>query len=218
MEQKKEANILETYPYNLLVAIKGLAEREIPVVLTEDHWAGLHYVLSLLEERERGILLQRYEEGKSRSAIAEDFDITAERVRQVENKACRKLQRLPNWNYIYYGVAGYLRKIATTEYNRGYSRGYEEGYGDGVKDGTKGKERNYGTNELLNRPVEHLNLSMRAQNCLKLTNCKKIGDVVRLDEDEIRKMRQLGKVTANEIAQALKKLGIEHSAWDEYLL
>lgn len=214
----QEINILESYPYNLLTAIKGLAEREIPVALTPDHWAGLAYVLDLLEDREKGILLMRYEKGKSRSEIAEEYGISPERVRQVENKACRKLQRLPNWNYIYYGVAGYLRKIATTEYNRGYSRGYEEGYRDGVKDGTKGKERNYGTNELLNRPVEHLNLSMRAQNCLKLTNCKKIGDVVRLDEDEIRKMRQLGKVTANEIAQALKKLGIEHSAWDEYLL
>ena len=138
----------------------------------------------------------RYEERKSRSEIGDEFDISPERVRQIENKACRKLQRLPNWNYIYYGVAGYLRKIASVEYNRGYSRGYEEGYTDGVKDGKAGKERAYGSNELLNRPIESMNLSMRAQNCLKFSDCKRIGDVVRLDAYAISTMSQLGKVTA----------------------
>ena len=214
----QDINILESYPYNLLVAIKGLAEREIPVTLTQDHWAGLTYVLGLLEDREKGILLMRYEEGKSRSEIGAEYDISPERVRQVESKACRKLQRLPNWNYIYYGVAGYLRKVASTEYNRGYSSGYEEGYKDGVKDGASGVVRDYGSNELLNQPVEYMNLSMRAQNCIKLSRCTRIGDIVRMDTDQIRCMRQLGKVTANEIAQALKQLGVGHSVWDEYLL
>jgi len=55
----QDINILESYPYNMLVAIKGLAVREIPVALTPDHWAGLTYVLSLLEDRERGVLLMR---------------------------------------------------------------------------------------------------------------------------------------------------------------
>ena len=68
---EKEIESMDVYPYNLIVAIKGQSEREIPAALSADHMAGIHYVLSLLDHRERGILLQRYEDGKLRSEIAE---------------------------------------------------------------------------------------------------------------------------------------------------
>ena len=48
--------------------------------------------------------------------------------------------------------------------------------------------------------------------------CKRNGDVVRLTDESISTMRQLGKVTASEIAQAIKVLGIEHTAWEKYIL
>lgn len=206
------------YPYNLLVTIRGMADREIPEVLTEDHLAGLEYVLSTLEYRERDILLQRYRDGFMRTEIAGAYGIMPERVRQIENKACRKLQPLAKWNYIAYGVAGYMKRIATSEYNRGYSVGYSEGYSDGKVDGAAGITKPYASDEVLNRPVESLNLSTRARSCLRLAQCKRIGDVVRLTDETISTMRQLGKVSANEIALAIKALHIEHSAWDRYLL
>ena len=206
------------YPYNLLVAIRGMADREVPEVLTKDHLAGLAYVLSTLDDRERDILLQRYRDGSMRSKIAESYGIIPERVRQIENKACRKLQPLAKWNYIAYGVAGNMKRVATSEHNRGYSVGYSEGYSDGKADGAAGITKPYASDEVLNRPVESLNLSTRAQGCLRFAQCKRIGDVVRLTNETISTMRQLGKVSANEIAQALKSLHIEHSAWDGYLL
>ena len=209
---------LNKYPYNLLVTIRGMADREIPEVLTEDHLAGLEYVLSTLEYRERDILLQRYRDGFMRTEIAEVYGIMPERVRQIENKACRKLQPLAKWNYIAYGVAGYMKRIATSEYNRGYSVGYSEGYSDGKVDGAAGITKPYASDEVLNRPIESLNLSTRAQGCLRLAKCKRIGDVARLSDEEIRTMRQLGKVSANEIAQAIKSLHIARTAWDRYLL
>ena len=85
------------YPFNLIAAIIGQTKRTIPEPFTSDHWAGLKYVLSLLDEREQGILMQRYHDQQPRSAIASAYGITAERVRQIEVKACRKLQRIPNW-------------------------------------------------------------------------------------------------------------------------
>lgn len=206
------------YPYNLLVAIRGMADREIPEVLTEDHLAGLEYVLSTLEYRERDILLQRYCDGFMRTEIAEVYGVMPERVRQIENKACRKLQPLAKWNYIAYGVAGNMKRVATSEYNRGYSVGYSEGYSDGKADGADGITKPYASDEVLNRPIESLNLSTRAHSCLRMAQCKRIGDVVRLTVDTISTMRQLGKVSANEIAQAINALNIQHSAWDKYLL
>lgn len=214
----QKENTSEEYPYNLLWAIKGHSDRQIPDTFTDDHWAGLRYVLSLLDERERGILEQRYDEKKPRSDIADDFDITAERVRQIETKACRKLQRVPNWNYIEFGIAGYVRKLALREYNRGYSIGYQTGYQDGASDATSGRSRPVASDEILNLPIEQLSLSTRAHNCMVAAQCKRIGDVARLSEEQIATMKSLGKVSASEIAHALKKQCVQHTAWDKYLL
>lgn len=214
----QKENTSEEYPFNLLWAIKGHSDRQIPGAFTDDHWAGLRYVLSLLDERERGILLQRYGEKKLRSEIADDYGITAERVRQVETKACRKLKRLSNWNYIEFGVAGYARKLALSEYNRGYSVGYQMGYQDGAADAASGKSRPVAPDEILNLPIEQLGLSTRAYNCMIAAKCKRIGDVARLSDEQIATMKSLGKVSANEIAQALKTQNVQHTAWDKYLL
>lgn len=221
MEKERRNDTLpvnEVYPFNLLLAVKGQSDREIPEVLTDDHLAGIHYVLSLLDERERGILLQRYEEQKLRHEIAEDFDISPERVRQIESKACKKLQRLPNWSYIQYGVAGYLRKAISSEYNRGYGVGYRMGYTDGVKDGMSGVTQPAGPDEVLNQPIETLNLPTRAHSCLVAMGCKRIADVVRVPGAKIATTPHLGRISANDIAKALKAQGIGITAWDEYLL
>lgn len=221
METERKADFFPTndvYPFNLLLAVKGQSDREIPDALSDDHLAGIHYVLSLLDERERGILRQRYEELKPRNEIAEDYDISPERVRQIESKACKKLQRLSNWNYIRYGIAGYLRKAMSSEYNRGYGVGYRLGYTDGVKDGTNGVTQPVGPDEVLNQPIETLDVPTRAHSCLIAMGCKRIADVVRVPGAKIATTPQLGKISANDIAKALKKLGIGITAWDEYLL
>lgn len=221
MEKERRSDTLpvnEAYPFNLLLAVKGQSDREIPEVLTDDHLAGIHYVLSLLDERERGILLQRYEEQRLRNEIAEDFNISPERVRQIESKACKKLQRLPNWSYIQYGVAGYLRKVVSSEYNRGYSVGYGLGYTDGVKDGRTGVSQSFGPDEVMNKPIEALDLPTRAHSCLVSLECKRIADVVRIPGAKIATTPHLGKISANDIAKALKRAGVGITAWDEYLL
>ena len=111
-----------------------------------------------------------------------------------------------------------MKRVAASEYNRGYSVGYSEGYSDGKVDGAAGITKPYASDEVLDRPIQSLNLSTRAYSCLLPAQCKRIGDLVRLTDETISTMRQLGKVSANEIAQAIKALNIEHSAWDRYLL
>ena len=215
---EKETDSLDAYPYNLIVAIKGQSEREIPATLSTDHMAGIHYVLSLLDDRERGVLLQRYEDGKLRSEIAGYYDISPERVRQIETKACKKLQHFSNWCFIQHGIAGYLRKVSTSEYNRGYSVGYGFGYTDGVKDGKAGITQSFGPDEVMNKPIEALNLPTRAHSCLVAMGCKRIADVARVPGAKIATTPHLGKISANDISRALKRIGVGITAWDEYLL
>lgn len=208
----------EAYPYNLIASIIGHTDRTVPMPFTGDHGAGLRYVLSILDEREQGVLKQRYREKLPRSKIGECYGITPERVRQIEVKACRKLQRLPNWNYIAYGVAGYLKRVAAQEYSKGYGIGYRTGYQDGRTDAAQGVCWEPGDEEMLNQPIEGLSLSTRAYNCLITAHCKRIGDVVRLRKEQIDTMKHLGKISADEIARAIQSLGIRHSVWEAYLI
>ena len=124
-------SVYPDYPYNLLSAIRGYTTLESPHNLTKDVLAGLHYALSTLEDRERTIILGRFQEALSLEDLAIELDISDERVRQLQVKALRKLREPCRWNYISLGIAGYSKSRASAEYNKGVSKGYAEGYRHG---------------------------------------------------------------------------------------
>ena len=59
--------------------------------------------------------------------------------------------------------------------------------------------------EILNIPVEQLELSVRSSNCLKNANIKTIGELTRKTEDDITKTRNFGKKSLQEIREKLKE-------------
>jgi DNA-directed RNA polymerase subunit alpha len=69
--------------------------------------------------------------------------------------------------------------------------------------------------QILNIPVEELELSVRSSNCLKNANIKTIGELTRKTEDDIAKTRNFGKKSLQEIKEKLKEwnlgLGITDS-------
>ncbi|TVR56481.1 MAG: DNA-directed RNA polymerase subunit alpha [Spirochaetaceae bacterium] len=58
---------------------------------------------------------------------------------------------------------------------------------------------------LLETPVEELELSVRSSNCLKNANIKSIGDLTMRTEDDIAKTRNFGKKSLLEIKEKLKE-------------
>ena len=63
-------------------------------------------------------------------------------------------------------------------------------------------------NEILMRPVEELELSVRSSNCLKRANIKYIGDLVQKTETEMLKTKNFGRKSLNEIKNILAELGL----------
>jgi DNA-directed RNA polymerase subunit alpha len=57
--------------------------------------------------------------------------------------------------------------------------------------------------QILNTPVEELELSVRSSNCLKNANIKTIGELIRKTEDDIAKTRNFGKKSLQEIKEKL---------------
>ncbi len=72
--------------------------------------------------------------------------------------------------------------------------------------------------ELLSQPVDELDLSVRAHNCLKAANIKNIGDLVRREESEMLKFRNFGRKSLLELIQVLEERGLHFGLdVDKYL-
>ncbi len=63
-------------------------------------------------------------------------------------------------------------------------------------------------NEVLNRSVEELELSVRSYNCLKNANIQTIGDLVQKTEAEMLRTKNFGRKSLNEIKEILSSLGL----------
>jgi DNA-directed RNA polymerase subunit alpha len=62
--------------------------------------------------------------------------------------------------------------------------------------------------DLINQPVDIIELSVRASNCLKVAKIKTIGDLVRKTEGDLLSYKNFGKKSLEEIAERLKELGL----------
>ena len=58
------------------------------------------------------------------------------------------------------------------------------------------------------KPIEALELSVRSYNCLKRANIETIGDLIAKTEDEMMKVRNLGKKSLKEVKQKLSNLNL----------
>ena len=218
MTSDREITLHLDYPQNLILAVVQNSNLIPPAKYTDDICAGIRYVVSTLGYREQDILRMRFEERKPRSEIGEFFGIGQERVRQIENKTLRSLRAPMRWNYMKLGIDGYMRWVKKRAYGEGYKTGYDQGYKDGYADGQNGVEQPSISEELLNHPIDSLGLSVRAYNCLLRAGCERVGDAVRLSVDQIQRMRNLGPKSANEIACAIRDLGIPNTRWSTYIL
>ena len=60
---------------------------------------------------------------------------------------------------------------------------------------------------LLDTPIEDLDLPMRAYNSLKRNNITKVGQVLALSDDEFLRMRNFGKKSLDELKERLALRG-----------
>lgn len=62
--------------------------------------------------------------------------------------------------------------------------------------------------ELLSQPVDIIELSVRASNCLKVAKIKTIGELVSKTEEELLSYKNFGKKSLDEIRERLKEMGL----------
>jgi len=64
---------------------------------------------------------------------------------------------------------------------------------------------------LLDMTIEELDLSVRSYNCLKRAGINTVGELVRKTEEEMMKVRNLGRKSLEEVENKLKELGLSLS-------
>lgn len=67
---------------------------------------------------------------------------------------------------------------------------------------------NQGKFDLLKSPIEALELSVRAHNCLKNAEIKRIVDLVRMDEDNVMRIKNFGRKSFDEVKARIAVLGL----------
>ena len=71
--------------------------------------------------------------------------------------------------------------------------------------------------KILEQSIDELELSVRASNCLKRANIKTIEELVNRTEEEMAKVRNLGKKSLDEVVKKLKDLGLEFLPSDDMI-
>jgi DNA-directed RNA polymerase subunit alpha len=64
-------------------------------------------------------------------------------------------------------------------------------------------------NDILFRPVEELELSVRSANCLQNADIKYIGELVQRSEGDMLKTKNFGRKSLNELKEILAGLGLD---------
>ena len=134
----------------------------------------------LLPDEEREVLMRRHA-GETLSSLASERGLSVERVRTIQSKAGRRLARL-------------MHDEAQRPLIESMKASHEE-------DPAGGHWRSI--------PIRELRLPERAKNGLRANSCQTIGDVVEVGARQLRRSRNLGKVSMQQIESAMEAQGVD---------
>lgn len=208
--KKPKIDVLE-YPENLLKQI-GLTYDTPNIDFNEvlrrfdDNFSKVSVILL---PREKQILNERFNEFKTLEEIGKDLHITRERVRQLEYRALKKLEKKTD---IFLNRETKYDLIATQEYiDIKEKMTYEIALQVIREYESKHKvERELFDSEIDNLSIDNVCENVRQHHCLTRNNIKTIGDLKKHSVEDLMKIRNLGRKSLTLLLRELKnKYNIE---------
>ena len=150
----------------------------------------------------------RYKRYMTMVAIGEEYGLRAERIRQIEAKAVRKLRHPSRSKYILMGMEGYinyLRDTAVDERLREYKKEIvtlEKKIAE-LTDTEYEEEKN----ELENAPLAELDLSVRTFNILYRAGYSTVKELLDADAEKIVSLPNLGLKNFSDLIDVLSEKG-----------
>lgn len=223
MSRRKVENILvleHIWPWNVAMEVFFLhwekpGDDEKRSVLSRVYTPGLLEAMETLTEREQDVLTYRYRDGLTLEETGEKYHVTRERIRQIEAKALRKL-RHPMRQEMIKGVSYGDWKSLREDYWELKAR-YERVHAEALEaclanmcdakaqlDAIKATE----AEDVRKMSIQDLDLSVRSFNCLLRADIKTVGDIVALPVERLKKVRNLGRRSVEEIVDKVNELGL----------
>lgn len=205
------------WPYNLLEAIGMNPEDPLDYMSTESE-LELAMCMSRLTEREKLVIRERYFRQKSQKEVGKVIGTAAERARQIEAKAVRKLRHpyTASGIILRHGAKAYIEGVVEEQVKARLQikeAELEEAYQKKMIELEQGEDVAQAIDEHKNRmaiPVEELDLSVRAYNCLIHAGCRTVGDIVTNypNLQDACKIRNFGRISMDEVTRRLGQMGI----------
>lgn len=205
-------NSKDIYPYNALEVV-GVKDYEINPDIVDNFDK---YLTENCTIREETAIRLFYKEGKTLGQIGEHFGLSRERVRQI---VCKGMKRMKRFVYKYDDLKKEeeVEKRKTELNNRRQelvqamrecgliTEDIKVCFGQPTFTVDPMDERERWINSLI---IEELDLSVRSYNCLRRADIRKVSDLIKLTEEDLIRIRNMGKKSVKEIKEKLHYNGL----------
>ena len=219
-----EQDVTGRYPYNLAYAVflpswERKSEEQIKEAkykVYSVYIPGLLEAVNDLTDREQKVLELRYKHYLTLEQCGYRFNVTRERIRQVEAKALRKLRnpyRSKHWILDTMDKAREVQeKLSRLELENIRLKNYIESHLTNSKIPWDNERKEDSVSDI---SIDDLELSVRSFNCLRRAGINTIGDLDGFTVERFMKIRNLGRKSMEEVIARLKEYGIEIKSENE---
>ena len=205
-KKHKYEPIADVYPYNLALSVFDTDDIEC---LWNVNFRELVLSVSELTEREQKVIELRYDKKLTLEQCGMEFNVTRERIRQIEAKALRKLRHprfVKRWKMVSQEEAWKANEEADRLRLENITmRDKLKQIADIV--GVKMAEIEPAA-EVEDMTVDELELSVRSYNCIKRAGYNKVSDFIGKTDEDLMKIRNLGRKSMEEIKVRLAEHGV----------
>ena len=201
---------IKQWPFGLLEDVFTCGSLKEPY--PHDLDASVEYAVNLLDEKTATMLFERYKQGMTLDAISKLHNISRERARQIIEKGLRKLRHPSVVRYVQYGVSGVLRMEKTEAAEVARKRATKEHVKkllDNCTEDTGDMDELIEKMNVLDTPIQKLDLSTRSCNGLIRGGCETLGDVLNLSGQQLMALRCIGEKSRKEIISMLEGKGFD---------
>ena len=205
------------FPANLFIAAGALDSDEPLDALKGTDTLSVYAALAAarLTDRETKIILMRYKNGLDMLEVGKHFCVTRERIRQVENKALRKLGMNAPRGILTSGLMAWVyqqidRRAVEIAEDRitAFKQAWLADHSANVLTAQEAEEQDEQI-ALMIKPIEELELSIRSYNCLKRSGVNTVGEITAISYERLLRIRNLGRRSADEICTAITRMGLK---------
>ena len=205
------------YPDNLLLDVQACCvQTELgPVVLKskmpQDILGTIAYLLADMDKRTAEVLRLRYQQHKTVREIAHDVARTEERVQTLIAEGIATLRTPAALRMLEDGAAKFFAREAEGAYQ---CLAEKTENADTLHSGIMPTGHIYDAISS-DAPIDDLDLSVRAWNCLKRAGIDTVGQLVQRDFESLLRVRNLGKKCAEEIKDKLTANGLRLKSMED---